>query len=733
MLDFITKKISSKIIFALFLLMFISSSIIVYSTTTKVTKDSIANAKESLEMLNASIFQTLRNTMNTGDPALIQKAEDEAREIKGVKNLTVAKSKELMELYSVETPFTDDPQILKSFESKENQIIQKNDENGHTIRMIKPMIATPECMACHANQNVGDVIGVMDLTFSLEETDKRIQSLLAEISFTSAVLGLLTIILIFFIVKKATNSIEILKEGFSNLLHSNDTNITLKVKSNDEIGDVATLFNSYMDKVRAGLKQDEIVIDEANDVIEKTANGFFVYKVHNTASNHHVEDLKNKLNVMIEKTKDTLDNINEALRQYAESKYDYVLKDDAIFGNLGSLASGINLVGNNTSELLAIVMNTGNSLKDSTQTLSDTSLELKSSSSKQAASLEETAAALEEITATIQANTQSTIKMSKLAHELSISAQKGQELANQTAKSMDDINKEVSSINEAIEVIDQIAFQTNILSLNAAVEAATAGEAGKGFAVVAQEVRNLANRSAQAAKEIKDIVEKASEKANNGKSIATNMIDGYSELNNSISNTLVTIENVATASKEQESGILQINDAINSLDASTQKNAQVAEQISNMATSIAYTSNYLVTASSRTSFIKDSLDKVDNVDLVYDTALLKTNLLKKKDEVYSKLGDYKNFNVVDDNSIKDWLNSNDNVSKISDKNLLENIKLLDTTFYKNLQDLVISNSNGDKPEILNTKASAVEKCTTEIFKSLDDIKFNKKDSKTKKA
>ena len=631
-----------------------------------------------------------------------------------------------MELYSVTTPFTNDPQILKSFDSKENQIIQTNDENGHTIRMIKPMIATPECMACHANQNVGDVIGVMDLTFSLEETDKRIQSLLKEISFTSAILGLITIILIFFIVRKATNSIEILKEGFSNLLHSNDTNITLKVKSNDEIGDVASLFNSYMDKVREGLKQDEIVIEEANDVIEKTANGFFVYKVHNTASNHHVEDLKNKLNVMIEKTKDTLDKINEALRQYAESKYDYTLKDDKIFGNLGSLAGGINLVGNNTSELLAIVMNTGNSLKNSTQILSDTSLELKSSSSKQAASLEETAAALEEITSTIKANTQSTMKMSKLAQELSFSAQKGQELANQTAKSMDDINKEVSSINEAIEVIDQIAFQTNILSLNAAVEAATAGEAGKGFAVVAGEVRNLASRSAQAAKEIKDIVEKASAKANNGKSIANNMIDGYSELNSSISNTLVTIENVATASKEQESGILQINDAINSLDSSTQKNAQVAEQISNMATSIAYTSSYLVTVASRTSFIKDSLDKVDNVDLVYDTALLKTNLLKKKDEVYSKLGDYKNFNVIDDNSIKNWLNLNENSNNILDKKLLENIKALDTSFYKNLQDLVISNSNGDKPEVLNEKASAVENCTNEIFENLNDIKVGKK-------
>ena len=655
MLDFITKKISSKIIVALFLLMFISSSIIVYSTTTKVTKDSIANAKESLEMLNASIFQTLRNTMNTGDPALIQKAEDEAREIKGVKNLTVAKSKELMELYSVDTPFTDDPQILKSFESKENQIIQKNDENGHTIRMIKPMIATPECMACHANQNVGDVIGVMDLTFSLEETDKRIQSLLAEISFTSAVLGLLTIILIFFIVRKATNSIEILKEGFSNLLHSNDTNITLKVKSNDEIGDVATLFNSYMDKVRAGLKQDEIVIDEANDVIEKTANGFFVYKVHNTASNHHVEDLKNKLNVMIEKTKDTLDNINEALRQYAESKYDYVLKDDAIFGNLGSLASGINLVGNNTSELLAIVMNTGNSLKDSTQTLSDTSLELKSSSSKQAASLEETAAALEEITATIQANTQSTIKMSKLAHELSISAQKGQELANQTAKSMDDINKEVSSINEAIEVIDQIAFQTNILSLNAAVEAATAGEAGKGFAVVAQEVRNLASRSSEAAKEIKIIVENATKKANDGKEISNNMIEGYKELNENITNTINLIQDIEMSSKEQLMGIEQINDAVNSLDQQTQQNAMVASQTHDVAILTDEIAKLVVSNADKKEFIGKSEVKGKNIDSKHNVSYdIKNNrILDNKVLISSKVKVETNKQKIVSNISKD--------------------------------------------------------------------------------
>jgi|GEM_PF-5747521 len=116
------------------------------------------------------------------------------------------------------------------------------------------------------------------------------------------------------------------------------------------------------------------------------------------------------------------------------------------------------------------------------------------------------------------------------------------------------------------------------------------------------------------------------------------MIEGYLQLNENISNTLLTIQNVANASKKQEAGILQINDVINSLDTSTQKNTQVASEISNISTSIASMSNYLVIAASRASFIKDSLNKVSNVDLVFDTALLKVSILNNKDEIYSKLG-----------------------------------------------------------------------------------------------
>jgi methyl-accepting chemotaxis protein len=205
------------------------------------------------------------------------------------------------------------------------------------------------------------------------------------------------------------------------------------------------------------------------------------------------------------------------------------------------------------------------------------------SSNEAAASIEQTAAALEEITSNMSNNSLNVMKMVQYANELTTSANLGQDLATQTTNAMESINVQVSTINEAITVIDQIAFQTNILSLNAAVEAATAGEAGKGFAVVAQEVRNLATRSAEAANEIKSIVENATAKASDGKKIANEMINGYTGLTSNISNTMDLIKNVESGIKEQQTGIEQINNAINSLDKQTQENANVASYTQNIA------------------------------------------------------------------------------------------------------------------------------------------------------
>ncbi len=266
------------------------------------------------------------------------------------------------------------------------------------------------------------------------------------------------------------------------------------------------------------------------------------------------------------------------LNSYTNGDYRPIIKLDGMQEDIIQLATGINNLGESLSELSRVNYRNGMILEQGSNILSQNVSTMTNAANEQASSLEETAAALEEITESMQQSNQNTVLMTNNASELIRSATQGEKLANQTTKSMEEINEQTTAIADAITVIDQIAFQTNILSLNAAVEAATAGEAGKGFAVVAQEVRNLASRSAEAAKEIKDLVETANSKADGGKTIANEMITGYTKLNENIKSTMNILDAVSSSSKEQEQGIIQINNAVSELDKNTQENAETARQ-----------------------------------------------------------------------------------------------------------------------------------------------------------
>ena len=288
---------------------------------------------------------------------------------------------------------------------------------------------------------------------------------------------------------------------------------------------------------------------------------------------------------MISSTKQNFIKVNNILEEYVKYNYREELKLDGIEkgGVFEALINNINQLRSAINDMLKKDKLNGLILDKSSNELLENVDKLNNSSNDAAARLEETAAALEEVTSSIANSNNKISEMSNIAKDVTNAASLGQDLANKTALSMDEINTQVNLVNEAISVIDQIAFQTNILSLNAAVEAATAGEAGKGFAVVAQEVRNLASRSAEAAKEIKSIVEEATKKANEGKDIANEMIQGYKSLNDSINSTINLISDVEISSKEQLSGIEQINDAVNQLDQQTQQNAAISTQTNDIA------------------------------------------------------------------------------------------------------------------------------------------------------
>lgn len=300
-----------------------------------------------------------------------------------------------------------------------------------------------------------------------------------------------------------------------------------------------------------------------------------------------VAETMDYLNGFVDKMAKTSNDIH-ALSN-AASVGDFTLRVDSLDwqGDVKKLVDGINGLCGEINILLCDSYEKGMELANAADILKSSTDSLSAASTQQASALEQTSASLEELTGAVRSNTEKANEMAKAAIEARNFADAAKLMATDTVGIIDEINSAISEINFALKTVETIASQTNILSLNAAIEATRAGTAGRGFAVVATEVRKLAAKSSETARHIKELVETAEKKSNSSKEISSKMISGLDMLNSKIALTASSVESVSKASNEQMTGIVQINEAIAQLDNVTQENSNTAEETDNIADNVA--------------------------------------------------------------------------------------------------------------------------------------------------
>ncbi len=245
---------------------------------------------------------------------------------------------------------------------------------------------------------------------------------------------------------------------------------------------------------------------------------------------------------------------------------------------IGILAQGFMTMADNLNEVMSNINTAAEQVASGSKQVSDSSMALSQGAAEQASSIEELTASLEEISAQTEKNAQNANEANSLAETAKINAAQGNDQMKEMLEAMDEINNSSNNISKIIKVIDEIAFQTNILALNAAVEAARAGQHGKGFAVVAEEVRNLAARSANAAKETTDMIEGSIKKVEGGTKIAIDTASALNHIVEGVTKVADLVNDIAIASNEQATGIAQVNQGIGQVAEVVQTNSATSEE-----------------------------------------------------------------------------------------------------------------------------------------------------------
>ncbi len=362
-------------------------------------------------------------------------------------------------------------------------------------------------------------------------------------------------------------------------------------------------------------RTQELAIEaEVQNVVDSALAGDLTNRISLDDKEGFFERLSGGVNELVGVADKVINDTARVLSAMATGNLNETIEENYA-GSFGQLKNDANATVARLTEVVGNIQRSSDSVKTGAEEISQGNTDLSQRTEEQASSLEETASSMEEMTSTVKQNAENASEANQLALAAREHAEKGGSVVRQAVQAMNEIDASSRKISDIIGVIDEIAFQTNLLALNASVEAARAGDQGRGFAVVASEVRNLAGRSATAAKEIKDLIEDSGAKVGEGSRLVNESGETLEEIVSGVKKVTDIVGEIAAASQEQSAGIEEVNKAVMQLDELTQQNAALVEEASAASESMGDQADEL---NRMMSFFTIGDDDADRVEEAFD-------------------------------------------------------------------------------------------------------------------